>query len=85
MFARDCVAIAPTPASAQGTTEPTAKNFDCTAIPRSPLSASYPTIENVATGREQASLDESESLGSEEPVPCYQSKHARVADLYMIY
>src|SRR5438093_1586057 len=42
-----CVAMAPTSASAQGTTEPTAKNRDCTATPRSPLAGSKPTMEKV--------------------------------------
>ena len=32
-FAYACVAIAPTSGSAHGTTEPTARNFDCTATP----------------------------------------------------
>ena len=36
----DHVATAPTPAFAQGTTEPTAMNFDCTAIPSSWVSGS---------------------------------------------
>ena len=44
------MATAPTPAFAHGTTAPTAKNFDCTAIPSSPVSGSNPTMENVATG-----------------------------------
>src|SRR6185503_7538879 len=49
VFAQDCVAIAPTPAFAHGTTLPTPKNFDCTATPRSPVAGSKPTTEKVAT------------------------------------
>src|SRR6185503_16034761 len=45
----DCVAMAPTCGSAHGTTEPTARNFDCTATPHCPASASHATIEYVAT------------------------------------
>jgi hypothetical protein len=44
-FANDWVATAPTPASAQGTTAPTARNFDWTAIPRSPVAGSSATME----------------------------------------
>ena len=44
------MAIAPTPGSAQGTTAPTARNFDCTATPHWPASTSHATIEYVATG-----------------------------------
>src|SRR5688572_4278941 len=48
-LAKLCVATAPTPASAHGTTAPTARNFDATATPHSFASGSYPTTENVAT------------------------------------
>src|SRR5208282_2661666 len=47
----DCVAIAPTPASAHVTSAPTANQCDCTATPRSPVCGSRATIENVCTGR----------------------------------
>ena len=47
MFAFDCVATAPTPARAQGTTDPTAKNRLATATPTSPASGSAATIEKV--------------------------------------
>src|SRR5712691_3016316 len=40
----------PTSASAQRTPLPTAKTRDCTAPPTSPVSGSYPRMENVATG-----------------------------------
>jgi hypothetical protein len=50
VLAKACVATAPIPAFAQGTTAPTAKNFDCTATPTSPVDGSAPTIEKVATG-----------------------------------
>ena len=53
-FADACVATAPTPARALGTTEPTARNFDATAIPRSPVEASRATIENVIALRSAA-------------------------------
>jgi hypothetical protein len=43
------VATAPTPALAQGTTEPTARNFDWTATPKESVSGSKPTMEKVAT------------------------------------
>ena len=43
-----CVATAPTPALAHGTTFPTAKYFDWTAQPTSPVASSAATIENVA-------------------------------------
>src|SRR5712691_11675084 len=41
--------MAPTCGSAQGTTEPTARNLDWTATPHCPESRSQPTIEYVAT------------------------------------
>ena len=41
----DWVATAPTPASAQLTTEPTLKKCDCTATPSSPLDGSLATME----------------------------------------
>jgi hypothetical protein len=41
----DCVATAPTPASAQLTSEPTPKKWDWTATPSSPLEESRATIE----------------------------------------
>lgn len=43
----DCVAIAPTPALAYGTTAPTLKNLEATATPNSFVSGSKPTIEYV--------------------------------------
>src|SRR4051794_1390865 len=46
-FAADCVATAPTPARACGTTAPTARNLDATAMPRSPVCGSRATIEKV--------------------------------------
>src|SRR3954469_19318399 len=48
-LAYDCVAIAPTWGSAHGTTEPTARYFDCVATPHWPASRSHATIEYVAT------------------------------------
>ena len=48
-FAHDCVAIAPTSGSAQGTTQPTARNFDCTATPHCRASRSQAQMEYVAT------------------------------------
>src|SRR5579864_6084041 len=48
---KDCVATAPTPASANGTSPPTANQCDCTATPISPVAGSNATIENVCTGR----------------------------------
>lgn len=41
--------MAPTPASAKGTTAPTAKNLLATATPRSPVLGSWATREKVAT------------------------------------
>src|SRR5262249_6174737 len=46
-FAYDCVAIAPTPACGHGTAAPTARNFDWTATPRSPVAGSSATMEYV--------------------------------------
>src|SRR3954452_859187 len=46
-FASAWVAIAPTPATAAGTAEPTARNFDATATPHDSPSADRATIENV--------------------------------------
>src|SRR6266536_1751651 len=43
--------MAPTPGSAQGTTEPTARNFDCVATPHWPACGSQAAIEYVATSR----------------------------------
>ena len=48
---KDCVATAPTPASAQATFEPTENQCDCTATPNSPVSGSRATIEKVCAGR----------------------------------
>src|SRR4029077_16836113 len=47
----DCVATAPTPASAHGTSPPTANQCDCTATPISPVVGSKATMEKVWTGR----------------------------------
>src|SRR4029079_6555725 len=47
VFAHDCVATAPWPARAHGTTAPTHGNLDATAMPQSPASLSAATIENV--------------------------------------
>src|SRR6476620_7467808 len=47
VFAHDCVATAPAPARAHGTTAPTHGNLDATATPRSPVAASNATIEKV--------------------------------------
>src|SRR5262245_61196903 len=55
MFAQACVATAPTPAFAHGTTLPTPRNRLCTATPRSPVFGSYATIEKVATHPRQGS------------------------------
>ena len=46
-----CTATAPTFAFAQGTVAPAAGNLDSTAMPRSPLSLSNATIENVVGTR----------------------------------
>src|SRR5437899_209852 len=46
-IAADCVATAPTPASAQETRDPTENQWDWTATPISPVFGSRPTIENV--------------------------------------
>src|SRR5436190_11362147 len=48
-FAKLCVAMAPTPAFANGTTTPTPSTFDATATPHSFVSGSRATIENVFT------------------------------------
>ena len=48
-FTSACVAIAPTAASAHGTTATTEKYRDATATPQSPFTGSYPTMENVLT------------------------------------
>src|SRR5512142_2205219 len=47
VLAKDWVATAPTPACAQGTTAPTAGNFDATATPQACSSRSQATMENV--------------------------------------
>src|SRR5688572_2807464 len=47
VLAEACVATAPTPARAKGTTDPTEKNRLATATPTSPASGSAATIENV--------------------------------------
>src|SRR5207249_7297564 len=47
VFAWDCVATAPTPAWANGTTAPTATNLDSTATPRSFVFGSNPTMLKV--------------------------------------
>src|SRR5436190_758915 len=71
-LAYDCVAIAPTCGSAHGTTEPTARNFDCTATLHCAASRSQATIEKVATGvlaiRElgQVELEQVSAIGRDE-------------------
>src|SRR5215208_3575799 len=47
VFAKDCVATAPLPACAHGTTAPTAGNFDATATPQACSSRSQATMEKV--------------------------------------
>ena len=47
----DCVATAPTPASAHETPDPTENACDWTATPSSPVAGSRATIEYVWTGR----------------------------------
>ena len=47
VFAYDCVATAPTPVAAKGTTDPTETNFDSTATPRSFVFGSNATMLNV--------------------------------------
>src|SRR5215208_6202692 len=47
VLAKDCVATAPLPACAHGTTAPTAGNFDATATPQACSSRSQATMENV--------------------------------------
>jgi hypothetical protein len=42
---KDCVAMAPTPASAHGTNGPTENQCDCTATPSCPVSGSRATME----------------------------------------
>src|ERR1041385_4913274 len=54
---KDCVATAPTPASAKGTSPPTANQCDCTATPISPVAGSNATMEKVCTGRSGLSCD----------------------------
>src|SRR5579864_5585396 len=54
---KDCVATAPTPASAHGTSPPTANQCDCTATPISPVVGSNATMEKVWTGRSGLSCD----------------------------
>ena len=48
VFADACVATAPTPALAHGTTVPTAKNRLATATPTSPVAGSAAAMEKVA-------------------------------------
>src|ERR1700752_4938518 len=48
--------IAPTSGSAHGTTEPTARNFDCTATPHCFASRSQAAIENVATSGARSAI-----------------------------
>jgi hypothetical protein len=48
-LASACVATAPTPARAHGTTEPTARNLDWTATPNESVSKSKAAMEKVAT------------------------------------
>src|ERR1041385_5979499 len=54
---KDCVATAPTPASAHETSPPTANQCDCTATPISPVAGSNATIEKVYPGRSGLSCD----------------------------
>src|SRR5262245_38922330 len=54
----DCVATAPTPASAQVTTDPTENQWLCTATPMSPVAGSRATMEKVATGMDGFATDD---------------------------
>jgi hypothetical protein len=65
------VAIAPIPAFAQGTTEPTAKNLDCTATPSSPVAGSKATIEYVAIGSADRAGD---AIITASPTPSMDAK-----------
>lgn len=47
VFVQACVAIAPASLASHGTTAPTERNFDCTAMPISCAPGSVATIENV--------------------------------------
>ena len=51
------VAMAPTPATAAGTADPTARNFDATATPHDSPSADLATIENVMARRSEPAHD----------------------------
>src|SRR5205085_12265270 len=71
---KDCVATAPTPASAQATFEPTENQCDCTATPSSPVCGSRATIEKVCAGRSgrgaASSVAVSPRTRRASPLPC---------------
>src|SRR5436305_8049453 len=75
-----CVAIAPVPALAQGTTAPTARYFDATATPHSLRSGSWATMEKVFTCAGGAAGSAGEEVsGSARAVPARTANRTRKA------
>src|SRR5689334_18797529 len=63
MLASAWVAIAPTPAAAAGTAEPTARNFEATATPHDSPSSDRATMENVMDGTYRGARRPTRDLG----------------------
>src|SRR5262245_3581920 len=64
----DCVATAPTPASAHTTCAPTENQCDCTATPSSPVVESRATMEYVCTGRATSAANDT-CVFNEDAIP----------------
>src|SRR5919109_2601514 len=73
-FAHACVATAPTPASAHGTTDPAARNFDATATPHSARARSQATTENV---ERLSTVGEAAQVELTELTLLWRDEHAR--------
>src|SRR5438105_3274354 len=67
--------MAPTSGSAQGTIEPTARNFDCTATPHCFASRSQAAIEYVATSG--SAIRELREVELEQVAPRLGHEHGR--------
>src|SRR5207245_8059788 len=69
--------LAPARGSAQGTTDPTARNFDWTPTPHCPASRSHPTTEYVATRGAHSAIGQGAEVEVEQVAASRGDEHAR--------
>src|SRR6058998_4368650 len=81
VFAYACVATAPTRAAANGTTAPTATNFDSTATPRSFVLGSNATMLNVDGRARCIAAGNGRTLFRDLPAPATLKVDSRLRDL----